>query len=147
MDALGIFPPAVLIEVKALACELPKKLGIPLSRLSISELKREVVDRGIVARVSGMTLWRWLAEDAIKPWRYRSWIFKRDPQFSHKAGKILDLYEGFWEGRALSSRDYVISADEKTSIQARKRKHHSLCPEPGQVMRIEHEYKRKGAWT
>lgn len=147
VDVPDLFPPAVIIEVKALACELPKKMGIPLSRLSISELHREVVERGIIAKVSGMTLWRWLAEDAIKPWRYRSWIFARDPQFSYKAGIILDLYEGFWQGRPLGSRDYLISADEKTSIQARKRKHDSLGPKPGQVMRIEHEYERKGAWT
>lgn len=137
----------MVIEVKALACELPHNIGIPLSRLSISELRREVLERGIVAKVSGMTLWRWLAQDAIKPWRYRSWIFPRDPQFSHKAGKVLDLYRGFWQGKPLGDRDYVISADEKTSIQARKRKHPSLAPQPGQVMKIEHEYIRKGAWT
>lgn len=106
-----------------------------------------MVSRGIVAKISGMTLWRWLDQDAIKPWRYRSWIFPRDPQFSQKAGKVLDLYGGFWEGKPLGDRDYVISADEKTSIQARKRKHHSLGPKPGQVMRIEHEYIRRGAWT
>ena len=146
-DVLGIFPPAVVIEVKALACEIPHKIGIPLSRLSISELKREVVKRGIIASVSGMTLWRWLAQDAIKPWRYRSWIFPRDPDFSYKAGKVLDLYEGLWEGKPLSGKDYVISADEKTSIQARKRKHYTLAPGPGHVMRIEHQYIRKGAWT
>ena len=147
MDVLGIFPPAVIIEVKALACELPRKMGIPLSRFSITELQREVIERGIVAKVSGMTLWRWLDEDAIKPWRYRSWIFPRDPEFSYKAGLILDLYEGFWQGRPLSRRDYIISADEKTSIQARKRKHDTLGPKPGQVMHIEHEYQRKGAWA
>ena len=147
MDVPDLFPPAVIIEVKALACELPREMGIPLSRLSITELHREVVERGIIAKVSGMTLWRWLNEDAIKPWRYRSWIFPRDPQFSYKAGQVLDLYEGFWQGRPLSRRDYVISADEKTSIQARKRKHDTLEPKPGQVMRIEHEYERKGAWT
>ena len=72
-------------------------MGLPLSRLSISELHKEVTGWGIVAKVSGMTLWRWLAEDAIKPWRYRSWIFPRDPQFSYKAGRILDLYSGFWQ--------------------------------------------------
>ena len=100
-----------------------------------------------MAKVSGMTLWRWLNEDAIKPWRYRSWIFPRDPDFSYKAARILDLYEGFWKGRPLGNRDYIISADEKTSIQARKRKHDTLGPKPGQAMRIENEYKRKGAWT
>jgi len=146
-DALGIFPPAVVIEVKALACEIPHRVGIPLSRFSISELRREVIERGIVAKVSGMTLWRWLAQDAIKPWRYRSWIFPRDPDFSYKAGKVLDLYGGFWQGKPLGDRDYVISADEKTSIQARKRKHNSLGPQPGKIMKIEHEYIRKGAWT
>ena len=74
-------------------------------------------------------------------------IFPRDPEFSYKAGLILDLYEGFWQGRSLSKRDYVISADEKTSIQARKRKHDTLGSRPGQVMHIEHEYQRKGAWA
>ena len=147
VDVPGFSPPAVIIEVKALACEIPRDMGVPLSRLSISELHREVTSRGIVAKVSGMTLWRWLNEDAIKPWRYRSWIFPRDPDFSYKAGKILDLYEGFWEDKPLGSRDYVISADEKTSIQARKRKHDTLRPKPKQIMRIEHEYERKGAWT
>ena len=57
-----------------------------------------------MAKVSGMTLWRWLNEDAIKPWRYRSWIFPRDPAFSYKAGKILDLYEGFWEDKPLGKK-------------------------------------------
>jgi len=122
-------------------------MGIPLSRLSISELHREVVERGIVSKVSGMTLWRWLNEDVIKPWRYRSWIFPRDPKFSYKAGQILDLYGGFWENKPLGYRDYIISADEKTGIQARKRKYDTLGPKPQQAMRIEHEYERKGAWA
>ena len=145
MDVPVLFPPAVIIEVKALACELPGEMKVPLSRLSISELHREVTSRGIVAKVSGMTIWRWLNEDAIKPWRYRSWIFPRDPDFSEKATRILDLYEGFWQGKPLGERDYIISADEKTSIQARKRKHDSLGPKTWQTMRIEHEYERKGA--
>jgi len=39
----------------------------------------------------------------------------------------------------------VISADEKTSIQARIRKHRSEPPQAGQAMRVEHEYTRGGA--
>ncbi|WP_109205631.1 transposase [Moorella sp. Hama-1] len=118
-----------------------------MSRLSIAELHKEVTSRGIVAQVSGMTLWRWLSEDAIRPWRYRSWIFPRDPAFSEKAARVLGLYEGFWDNQPLGPRDYVISADEKTSIQARKRKYCSQGPKPQQAMRIEHEYERKGAWA
>ncbi len=78
-----------------------------------------------------MTVWRWLSADAIRPWNYRSWIFPRDPQFKEKAGRILDLYEGRWEGRLLEPGDFVVCADEKPSIQARARKHPSQAARPG----------------
>lgn len=103
------------------------------------------MEQGIVAFISGITIWRWLSADAIKPWQYRSWIFPRDPQFTIKAGPILDLYQKKWEGLPLGPRDYVLSTDEKTSIQARKRKAETLPPRPGCAMRVEHEYERKGA--
>ena len=130
-----------------MACQLPRELGIPLSRLSTADLYREITSRGITAEISGMTIWRWLSEDAIKPWRYRSWVFPRDPDFSQKAGRVLDLYEGYWENQPLGAKDYVISADEKTSIQARKRKHDSKAPAPHKSMLVEHEYERKGAYA
>jgi transposase len=57
----------------------------------------------------------------------------------------LDLYAGSWQGQPLSAKDHIISADEKTSIQARIRCHPSLPPAPGRTMRIEHEYERGGA--
>jgi hypothetical protein len=62
--------------------------------------------------------WRWLSEDAIKPWTDRSWIFPRDPDFEPKAARVLDLYAGEWDGHPLKSDEFVISADEKTSIQS-----------------------------
>jgi transposase len=122
-------------------------MGLPLSRFSMADIRREVIAQGIVADVSGTTLWRWLSADALRPWRYRSWIFPRDPQFAEKAGRILDLYARVWEGRKLTASEFVVSADEKTSIQARLRKHPSLPPIPGCAMRVEHEYSRGGAWT
>ena len=103
--------------------------------------------QGIVAQVSGTTLWRWLSADALRPWQHRSWIFPRDPDFALKAGRILDLYARFWEGKSLHRSEFVISADEKTSIQARRRKQPTLPPAPGRPMRIEHEYFRHGAWS
>lgn len=133
--------------MKAIACELPHKLGIPLSRFSIADIKREVLRRELVASIGDTTIWRWLSEDAIRPWRYRSWIFPRDPLFSEKAGRILDLYEGIWEGKPLAQGDCVVSADEKTSIQARRRIAPTLPPVPGGSIRVEHEYQRKGAWA
>ncbi len=130
-----------------MACEIPHQRGLPLSRLSLSDIQREVVQQGLVASISGTTLWRWLTKDAIRPWRHRSWLFPRDPQFSEKAGRILDLYEGVWNGIPLTSTEYVLSADEKTSIQARLRKHASSAPRPGRALRVEHEYARAGAWA
>lgn len=139
------FPPLVEVEVKALACELPREKGVPLSRFSSSEIAREAVIRGIAASISDATVWRWLSSDAIRPWQYRSWIFPRDPDFQVKAGRVLDLYQGIWCGEELGPDEYVISADEKTSIQARSRKHAILPPGPGKGMRVEHDYERKGA--
>jgi hypothetical protein len=136
-----------VVEIKALACELPHELGLPLSRFSVAELKREVLRRGLVASVGETTLWRWLSEDAIRPWRHRSWIFPRDPEFVDKAGRVLDLYAGRWRGRRLDPADCILSADEKTSIQARCRRHTTLPPGPEQPMRVEHEYRRRGAWA
>jgi hypothetical protein len=142
-----IFPPTVRVEIKALACELPSRHGLPLARWSLAELRREAVEQGLVAQISGTTLWRWLSEDALRPWRHRCWIFPRDPAFAAKAGRILDLYQRRWENKALGPRDYVLCADETTSIQARRRKHPSLPPRPGRPIYVEHEYSRAGAWA
>ena len=133
------------MQVKALACELPLQHGLPLSRYSGRDLVREVARRGLVASISGRTLWRWLDEDAIRPWQHRSWIFPRDPDFQAKAERVLDLYQGLWNHQRLGADDYIVSADEKTSIQARLRLHPTLPPQPHQAMRVEFEYERGGA--
>ena len=130
-----------------MACELPATLGLPLSRLSVADVARHAQRSGLVARISNSTVWRWLHEDAIRPWQHRCWIFPRDPNFQEKAGRILDLYERRWKGQALREDEFVISTDEKTSIQARLRIHPSLPTRPGESMRVEHEYARGGAWA
>ena len=136
-------PPSLVVAVKALACELPARRGVPLSRWSVRELQREVITQGLVAESSGTTIWRWLSQDALCPWRYRSWLCPRDPEFLPKAG--LDLYAGVWQGQPLTPQDHVLCADEKTRIQARRRCHPSVAPTAGRVRRVEHEYERGGA--
>ena len=98
-----------------------------------------------MASISGATVWRWLSADAIRPWAHRSWLWPRDPCFAHKAAAVLDLYQGTWKGQPLGPEDYVISADEKTSIQARRRKAPGTAPGPGRCRRYEFEYERAGA--
>lgn len=144
--ARAVFPPEEVAQVKAVACELPKTHGLPLSRFSRAELHRFVVEQAI-SEASASTIGRWLADDAIKPWQQRSWIFPRDPDFLEKAGPVLDLYQRRWQGRLLEPGEFVICADAKPSIQARQRIHRSAPPAPGRGQRVEHEYRRMGAVT
>ena len=134
-----------VVTVKALACELPAETGVPLSRWSAPDLAVEAVARGMVESISASTVRRWLASDALKPWQHRSWIFPRDPDFTAKAARALDLYAGIWDGEPLGENEFVVCADEKTSIQARCRCHPTLPPGKARMMRVEHEYQRTGA--
>ena len=139
------FTAQVRAEVKAIACELPAARGAPLSRFSASEIVNEVLASGLVDHISTSTVARWLAADALRTWRFRSWIFPRDPRFADKASVVLDLYDRLFEGRRLRPDEFVISADEKTSIQARCRCHPGVAPGAGRIRRVEHEYKRRSA--
>ncbi len=139
-----VFTAADRAEVIALACALPAESGVPLARWSCPELARELAARCQIA-ASASTIGRWLSADALKPWQHRSWISIRDPAFAAKAARVLDLYAGTWDGERLGSHDYVICADEKTSIQARCRCHPTLPPGKARAMRVEHDYRRGGA--
>ena len=139
-----VFETSAVAEVKALACQLPAETGVPLSRWSHAELAAEATGRGIVAAVSASTVRRWLDADAIKPWQHRSWIFPRDADFAFKASRALDLYGRIWDGKPLGPDDYVISADEKSQLQALHRRHPGLPPAPGRPRRVEFEYRRGG---
>jgi hypothetical protein len=107
-----------------------------LARLAGTELGKSI-SRSTVGRI--------LDADAIKPWQYEHWIFPRAPDFFTKAARVLDLYEGYWQGERLDPFDRIISSDEKTSIQARQRSAATLPPGPGRRRRVEHEYERGGA--
>lgn len=130
--------------MKAIACEVIFETKRPLSRQSVSDLTQRAAT--ILGKpISRSTVWRILHQADLKPWRYEYWIFPRDPEFARKAEVILDLYAGFWEEKPLGPDDFIISSDEKTSIQARLRCHPSLPPAPGRPRRVEFEYDRGGA--
>ena len=120
-------------------------MELPLSRFSIQEIRQAVLDKGVVEAIGATTLWEWLHEDGLRPWNHPPWIFPRDPEFLVKGSRVVDLYHRTWDGKPLSENEFVISADEKTSIQARRRKQPSVAPGPNRPGRFEHEYERKGA--
>ena len=139
------FTPVQRAEIKALACALPAETGVPLSRWSSGELAAETINRGVADTISASTVRRILAQDALKPWHYQSWLFIRDPDFAAKAARVLDLYQRVWDRTALGDDEYVLSSDEKTSIQARCRCHPTLAPGVSRTMRVNHEYDRGGS--
>jgi hypothetical protein len=122
---------------------LPARYGRPLGRFSRTELHRLVIERG-VSDASASTIWRWLHEDAIKPWQTRSWIFPRDPAFAEKAGRVLDLYARTFNGTRLRPDEYVICADEKSQLQALGRRHQTTPAGSGRPALVEFEYRRGG---
>jgi transposase len=138
------FSPLQVAAVKALACTPPAETEVGLSRWSSAELAAEAITRGLAPSISAGTVRRWLRADAIKPWQHRSWIFPRDPDFPAKAARVLDLYARRWRGRRLREDEYVISADEKSQLQALRRRHRGLPPAPGRTRRVEFEYRRGG---
>jgi transposase len=141
----AVFTAVQVAQVKALACTPPKDSGLPLSKWSCPELAVQAVNGGICEDISPSTVRRWLSEDALKPWQYQSWIFITYPNFAVQAQKVLDLYAREWDGKPLGRNDYVISADEKTSIQARCRCHPTLPPGKARTMQVNHDYHRCGA--
>ena len=143
MEDLGFFPPEKIAEMKALACQLPAVRGIPLSRFSLSELLQEIRSETGLS-ISKSTLWRLLKRDAIRPWFHRSWISIKDPHFLEKAGPVLDLYQGYYEGAPLGPKDYLLSADEKSQLQILEREFPCSPPGPGKPIHCESDYKRHG---
>ena len=98
-----VFSAVQVAKVKAAACTPPADAGLPMSRWSCPELARHAVAEGICASISTATVRRWLSEDALKPWQYRSWIFITDPDFAAKAQRVLDLYDRMWDGKPLGA--------------------------------------------
>jgi transposase len=138
------FTAETVAAITALACTLPAETRIPLSRWSSTDLAAEAVTRGVADTISASAVRRTLARAVIKPWQHRSWIFPRDPHFETKAARVLDLYARTWQGTGLGPDDYVISADEKSQLQALRRRHPGRPAGPGHTRQVEFEYRRGG---
>src|SRR5438552_16833196 len=65
--ATGLSPPELVVQVNALACELPAQHDVSLLRWSLDELTLHVFQIGLVEQMIQTTLWRWLYENTIRP--------------------------------------------------------------------------------
>src|SRR5690348_17670465 len=75
------FPPSLVVQVKALACELPHRLGLPCSRLPTAETRKHVISQGLVAESTAATFCRGLTTIPSPPGHHRIWISPPDPTF------------------------------------------------------------------
>src|SRR5579859_4522051 len=66
----SVLAPTTRALVVALACERPADRHVPLSRYSLSELVAEAADVLATPPPSRSSIWRWLMQDALRPWRH-----------------------------------------------------------------------------
>lgn len=143
MVAPGYFPPQVRAHLTSLACSLPQETEVPVSRWSCAELAVALVSLGLVAHIATSTVWRWLKQDRLKPWRWHMWQHVRDPLFLERAKVVLQLYEQ--AVTLLQAGVWVICVDEKTSLQARQGIDKPLPLKPGATLKVAARYVRQGA--
>ena len=138
-----VFSPVVALYVVKLACERPDVVGRSLSQWDSAELARQLVCDGVVEAISPQTVQRILVHHKLKPWRHHLWLspqVPRDAAFAAQVQEIATLYT-----RPLAIWERMLCVDEKTSLQPRTRTAPTLAAHPGQPVRVEHEYTRKGA--
>lgn len=126
-----------------IACQRPDSIGRSLSHWDCKELAKEMINSGHVESISPKTVYRILTSYKLKPWLNHMWInpqTPRDETFYKTIRKIERLYL-----RKLNDDEIVLSLDEKTSIQPRKREYPTKPAMPGKPNLVEHEYKRCGA--
>jgi hypothetical protein len=140
----GVFPPQVRAQVTAIACSLPKQSQVPLSRWSRAELARRVAQAPTLPAISASTVGRWLKAERIRPWRYHAWQHIHDPvAFLERARPVLEAYA---QAQALlRAGTWLVSLDEKTSIQAREGEQPPRPARPGKPLLHEARYHRRGA--
>lgn len=109
----------------------------PVATWTYFDVTAKLVAEGIEVSVS--QVWRVLTAMDIDLTKVRGWLNRRnDPDFWDRVRDICGLY------LSTPERAVVLSVDEKTSIQAKSRKHPDQRPEPGRPRRREFEYVRNG---
>jgi len=146
LDAAGplVFPPQVATHLIKLACDLPDFLGRSLSTWTAAELARQLKEASIISDISPQSVLRILKSYKLKPWRVHYWLRPKtvlDDDFRMRVNDICH-----WYTTPLKPHEVVFCLDEKTSLQPRPRSHATRPAQQGHVpVRLEHEYKRKGA--
>lgn len=140
------FQPEQICQIIALACEPPGESGRPFTHWTHEGLATAAREEGIVERISGDSVGRFLREVDLKPHRIRGWInTPRDGEFAAKCADVCRTYQLAPEraGAGIQTR----SIDEMTGVQALERAAPPQPMRPGYPERSEFEYIRHGTTT
>ena len=132
--------PVTRCEIIAMACGSPSDFGLRFCNVwTIDQLRKTFIRlHPEVGSLSRTSVLRILNKADIRPHRLRPWLHSPDPRFREKVTEICELYLNPPPG------SIVLCVDEKTGMQALKRKHPSRMAVPGRDRRWEFEYERKG---
>ena len=92
------FTPEQIVQIVAIACEDPDEASErPISHWTHSELRDEVIKRGVTKKISVRSVGRFLEEADLKPHIYRYWLNNdresNPEQFDESVRTICDLYK------------------------------------------------------
>ncbi len=107
-------------------------------------MARHVAQDPTLPGVSSSTVGRWLKAERLRPWRYHAWQHIHDPvSFLQRARPVLHAYG---QAQALLRQGvWLVSLDEKTSIQAREGEQPPRAAHAGKPVLHEARYHRRGA--
>ncbi len=129
-------------ELVAMACSRPKRYGVLFRRVwTFDSLHAAYRAEHPEVEISRTSVLRILNNADLRPHRVQGWMHSQDPAFRAKTTHICSLYLN-------PPRDAVVlCVDEKTGMQALKRKNPTKWAGCGRPGRYEYEYKRNGTCT
>jgi transposase len=127
-------PTEVRCQLLQLACDRPRDAR---TTWSLSSLQTALA-RQTHWELSRSEIGRILRNGQLRPHRYRLWLHSPDPDFRRKVRRICGLYRRPPPGAT------VLCVDEKTQIQALRRRFPGRIPGPTTPGRYEFEYRRRG---
>ena len=140
------FEPEHIVQLVALACEVPSLSGREISHWTPRELADEAIKRQIVGTISPRHVGRLLDEADLKPHLSRYWLTNKRPEdpalFDAEVRRLCQIYLNVFVLAQQGIR--LISIDEKTGIQALERIQTPRPMLPGLVELREFEYTRHG---
>lgn len=125
-------------ELISLACR-PVPLEMGRNHWTHGELRAALFSAGLIDAISLASVARLLAEVDLRPQRFKMGIHSPDPLFRPKVTELCALYT-----TAPDPGQVVVCVDEKTGMQALRRRFPGRAPSPLELGRWEFEYKRNG---